>query len=79
MVPRWSPISPLMETPKSPTTGRPRLGKVKHKISLTKKATEVLKKKAFTLGVDRSDIMETLLREKYPEAFAPKKPAAKAA
>lgn len=62
-----------METPNTPTMGRPRTGKVKHKISLTEKATEVLIQKAFELGVDRSDIMETLLREKYPASFAVKK------
>lgn len=54
--------------PKKP--GRPRLGKVKKKVSLTAPAADAASKKAFSLGMDLSTYLEHLVRRDNPERFA---------
>lgn len=49
--------------------GRPKLDKVKHRLSFSKKASSVIGKRAQKLGVDRSDYIESLVRQDNPKDF----------
>lgn len=49
--------------------GRPCLGKVKKKVSLTEKAASVAAKRAFALGMDFSDYIEQLVRKDNADKF----------
>lgn len=57
-------------TPTISRAGRPRLGKVKKKVSLTKNAAQAASKKACSLGMDLSAYIEQLVRKDNADKFA---------
>lgn len=60
---------PMVKKANKNGRGRPKLGKVKHRLSFTPKASKIAQRRACELGVDFSDYIEHLVRQANPTEF----------